>query len=67
MLIDCDTCIARGNGCHDCVVTVILNQTGAPVEFDDTEQRAVASLVAVGLVPPLRLVSDSSGLIREIA
>ncbi|MGY1724718.1 hypothetical protein [Blastococcus sp. SYSU DS0533] len=27
MLIDCDTCTARGNGCADCVVTVLL---GAP-------------------------------------
>jgi hypothetical protein len=27
MLIDCDTCTARGTGCADCVVTVLL---GAP-------------------------------------
>ena len=27
MLIDCDTCTARGVGCADCVVTVLL---GAP-------------------------------------
>ena len=27
MLIDCDTCTARGAGCGDCVVTVLL---GAP-------------------------------------
>lgn len=27
MLIDCDTCTARGTGCGDCVVTVLL---GAP-------------------------------------
>ena len=27
MLIDCDTCTARGEGCADCVVTVLL---GAP-------------------------------------
>jgi hypothetical protein len=27
MLIDCDTCTARGAGCTDCVVTVLL---GAP-------------------------------------
>ena len=27
MLIDCDTCTVRGQGCHDCVVTVLL---GAP-------------------------------------
>jgi hypothetical protein len=27
MLIDCDTCTVRGDGCSDCVVTVLL---GAP-------------------------------------
>ena len=27
MYIDCDTCTARGTGCDDCVVTVLL---GAP-------------------------------------
>jgi hypothetical protein len=27
MLIDCDTCTVRGQGCSDCVVTVLL---GAP-------------------------------------
>jgi hypothetical protein len=27
MLIDCDSCAARGTGCGDCVVTVLL---GAP-------------------------------------
>lgn len=27
MLIDCDSCTARGTGCGDCVVTVLL---GAP-------------------------------------
>ena len=27
MLIDCNTCTARGSGCADCVVTVLL---GAP-------------------------------------
>ena len=27
MLIDCDSCTARGTGCADCVVTVLL---GAP-------------------------------------
>ena len=27
MLIDCDTCTVRGQGCGDCVVTVLL---GAP-------------------------------------
>jgi len=68
MLIDCDTCTARGTGCTDCVVTVLLGAPpgwqgsdpvvvpppGVVVEFDDVERRAVRALADVGLVPPLR-------------
>jgi hypothetical protein len=34
MLIDCDTCTARGAGCADCVVTVLL---GAPPGWRGTD------------------------------
>jgi hypothetical protein len=34
MLIDCDTCTARGTGCADCVVTVLL---GAPPGWTSTD------------------------------
>ena len=34
MLIDCDTCTARGTGCTDCVVTVLL---GAPPGWQSTD------------------------------
>jgi hypothetical protein len=34
MLIDCDTCTARGTGCADCVVTVLL---GAPPVWSGTD------------------------------
>ena len=33
MLIDCDTCTVRGEGCADCVVTVLL---GAPPGWQDS-------------------------------
>ena len=33
MLIDCDTCTVRGEGCADCVVSVLL---GAPPGWQDT-------------------------------
>lgn len=58
--IDCDTCVARGPACHDCVVTVLL---GPPAElsFDDEEQRALEALADGGLVPPLRMVTPVSG------
>jgi hypothetical protein len=56
VLIDCDTCVVRGIGCHDCVVTVILNNPQPVLEMDASECDAVQSLAAAGLVPPLRLV-----------
>ncbi len=34
MLIDCDTCTARGTGCADCVVTVLL---GAPPGWQSSD------------------------------
>lgn len=60
MLIDCDTCSVRGAACRDCVVTVILSNPALPVELDEAEKYAVDTLASVGLVPPLRLLSDSS-------
>ena len=58
--IDCDTCVARGPACDDCVVTALL---GPPPErgFDDDEQRALDVLAGSGLIPPLRMVSPVAG------
>lgn len=56
MLIDCDTCRAPEGACRDCVMTVLLQVTEAPVELDDAERDALDSLARAGLVPPLRLV-----------
>ena len=70
MLIDCSTCVARDRACGDCVITVLLGRppaSGGPVELDATEQEALDSLAGAGLVPPLRLVSDSSGRSRYSA
>jgi hypothetical protein len=76
MLIDCDTCIARGPGCGDCVVSVFLGMPPAPgrpeppvapLELDQSERDAVAALAAAGLVPPLRLVSGLPTKGRESA
>ena len=44
MLIDCDTCTVRGEGCADCVVTVLLGappgwQDGGPVVVPLTRRR----------------------------
>lgn len=67
MLIDCNTCVARDRACRDCVITVLLGRAPMPVEFDDAEQDAIGSLAGAGLVPPLRVVPESSVNAREIA
>jgi hypothetical protein len=60
MLIDCDGCAVRGQGCSDCVVTVLLGAPPDGVRLDDAERRALAALADGGLVPPLRLVTQRS-------
>lgn len=57
MLIDCGTCLARGDDCADCVVTVLLGPIGG---IGGEERTAFAVLAGSGLVPPLRLVTGST-------
>jgi hypothetical protein len=59
VLIDCDTCQARGPACGDCVVTVLLGAPPQGVVIDDDQRAAIEVLAQSGLVPPLRLVSDT--------
>ena len=54
--VDCDGCAARGPGCADCVISVLLGPPG-DVSFEDQEVQAMEVLAEAGLVPPLRLVS----------
>lgn len=61
MLIDCDACSVRGDGCADCVVTVLLGMP-AVLELDEDETRAIDALASSGLVPPLRLRKHPGGL-----
>jgi hypothetical protein len=67
MLIDCDTCVARGAACHDCVVSVLLDGPPAQVDLDDDERAAIGSLAHAGLLPPLRLVPKRRTPNRDIA
>jgi hypothetical protein len=55
VIIDCDTCVIRGIGCEDCVISVLLDAP-ATVEFDEPELRAIDTLADAGLVPRLRLI-----------
>lgn len=56
VVIDCDDCTARGAGCHNCVVSVLL---GVPETLLDDECAALNVLAQAGLAPRLRLVRIS--------
>ncbi len=59
MLIDCGECQVAGQGCSDCVVSVLLGTPDGRLEAE--EARAIGVLAESGLVPPLRLVTAESG------
>ncbi|HEU4422756.1 MAG TPA: hypothetical protein VFR67_09495 [Pilimelia sp.] len=59
MLVDCDNCVVRGAACGGCLVSVVLGAPPAGVELDEEERRALAVLADAGMVPRLRLVTDS--------
>ena len=61
MLIDCDTCTARGTGCADCVVTVLL---GAPPGWQSVDPVVIPMTGrARGVVPG----DDIGALPSEVA
>ncbi|CAN5381594.1 MAG: hypothetical protein H0V13_10285 [Nocardioidaceae bacterium] len=60
LLIDCDSCVVRGDACGDCVVTHLLGGPPEPLELDRDELGALDALAGVGMVPPLRLVTAVS-------
>lgn len=51
MLIDCDSCTARGARCAECVVTVLLAPPRGAIAWDADERRALRILAEAGLVP----------------
>ncbi len=62
--VDCDTCIARGAACNDCVVTVLLGMSNGStraggLDLDPDERAALEALADSGLVPPLRLIQGA--------
>ena len=63
MLIDCDTCTARGAGCADCVVTVLL---GAPPGGHGTDPVVVPLTTRTG-TGRSRSRGDASGETAEDA
>jgi len=58
--VDCDTCIARGPACGDCVITVLLGAPTSGLDLDPDERAALTALADSGLVPPLRLIPGAA-------
>jgi hypothetical protein len=54
--VDCETCVARGPACQDCVISMLMGAPGQGVELDPAEQAALSALADSVLVPPLRLI-----------
>jgi hypothetical protein len=57
--VDCETCVARGPACSDCVVSVLLGASKGVIDFNPDEQTALRTLADSGLVPPLRLIQGA--------
>jgi hypothetical protein len=57
MLIDCDSCAARGPACGECVVSAVLGVPPGNVDLDADERRAIAVLADAGMVPHLLLAT----------
>jgi hypothetical protein len=57
--VDCDTCVARGAACNDCVISVLLGTSGGVLDLNRDERAALAALADSGLVPPLRLIQGA--------
>ena len=57
--VDCETCVARGPACSDCVVSVLLGASKGVIDFNPDEQTALKTLADSGLVPPLRLIQGA--------
>jgi hypothetical protein len=61
MLVDCDSCVARGPACGDCVIGVVLGAPPGPMELDEPQRRALDVLADAGMVPRLQLIPGGAG------
>ncbi|MBK9696221.1 MAG: hypothetical protein IPO80_02050 [Propionibacteriaceae bacterium] len=59
--VDCAGCRVRGDGCSDCVMSVLLGPLeDAVVELDNDEIGALRAMADSGLLPPLRLIKGAA-------
>jgi hypothetical protein len=54
MVIDCDTCAARGPQCADCLVGAVVGGPATRRGFTPAELSAMRVLADAGLLPRLR-------------
>jgi hypothetical protein len=73
MLIDCDTCSARGEACQGCVVNLFFGQDApaadhAPgaTDSDEIERRALAVLADAGFEVTVLSREDSRQRLRVV-
>ncbi|MGI8614146.1 MAG: hypothetical protein ACR2KL_09455 [Nocardioidaceae bacterium] len=57
LVIDCGTCLVRGEACADCMVSCLLGGPPDPVRLTADEVGALGALSDSGMLPPLRLVT----------
>ncbi|WP_329102614.1 hypothetical protein OG792_24420 [Micromonospora sp. NBC_01699] len=48
MLIDCDSCMVRGAGCSDCLVSALIDQPAAEAGLTAEEHRAIEVFTRAG-------------------
>jgi hypothetical protein len=55
MIIDCSKCeFFETEACNDCLVTAILHPKDEPLDIEEEEQSAIATLQQAGLAPVLK-------------
>ena len=64
MLIDCDTCTARGLACDGCIMPALLGASPSdesdqptPPALDEAEQQALRVLADGAMIPPIPVVA----------
>jgi hypothetical protein len=62
VIVDCDSCVVRGDACGDCMISVLLGAPPTGVAADGPERLALDALAHAGMVPRLRFVPLNSVL-----
>jgi hypothetical protein len=58
MIIECSRCAVRGtDACEDCIVTALCGPGGI-LELAEEERAAIDAMSTMGLVAPIRMVTD---------